>query len=66
MHQSTHQVSNNLPLDRFVAGALGDGRTVRVQTAAIRVTIATGTGQSSAHAAQGASGSHDTRSHHRS
>jgi hypothetical protein len=29
MHQSTHQVSNNLPLDRFVAGALGELEKLR-------------------------------------
>jgi hypothetical protein len=29
MHQSTHQVSNNLPLDRFVAGVLGELEKLR-------------------------------------
>jgi len=36
MHQSTHQVSNNLPLlDRFVARALGELEKLRYSTAEV-------------------------------
>ena len=35
MHQSTHQVSNNLPLDRFVAGVLGELEKLRYSTAEV-------------------------------
>jgi hypothetical protein len=39
MHLSTHRVSNNLPLDRFVAGALCELEKLRYSTAEFTHTV---------------------------